>query len=145
MKEKIIFNIWAYTFDFFALCILFFNLGKLKITEYIFLFGMLLLHPLLYFSIVYDKNKLLNIFHFCIGILLAFGFVTNNIYVLLFILAFNLALNIQWILLDGRCIINFFHENDKSGWSSILSSNFIELYTLFYICYLCIKIGYLYK
>lgn len=144
MKERIIFDIWAYTFDFFALCILFFNLGKLKITEYIFLFSILLFHPLLYYSMVYNKYEILDILHFCLGIFLTFGFFTNNIYVLLFILSFILVIIIFWIFFNN-CLLILITENKITKWSHIFGKEIVVFAVIVYFFYLCYKIGYLYK
>ena len=125
--EIILFTLWQLDGD------------KWTLVDKSFVIFVICCHIPFYFALYFEHRPSLDILHYTIFLSVLFGFVINNINLLLLILTFLIGLQIQWILIN-RCILNTDEQTNKSifGFGNPKLTTFA---TLLYSCFLSFKIG----
>lgn len=94
-------------------------------------------HIPFYFALYFDNRPWLDILHFTVFLSILFGFVINDVKLLLLILTFLVGLQIQWICIN-KCILNTDEQNNNTNFGF---GKLTKIASLLYTCYLSFKIG----
>ena len=79
---------------------------KLSYTDHLFFYIIYSLHMIFYYALYTDNRSLLNKLHHCVFLSMFYGLYTTNVYILGLIFLVYFCINVQWIMLDNRCILN---------------------------------------
>lgn len=136
-REKNMLYLWTFVTDILLLYIFLNNLGTWEIFEYTFLYLVFITHILFYISLYFEFIIVLDFLHVFVFILIGFGVVIKNVYLIFIILIFSAMLQIQWICLD-KCLINSVSGYDKINYGF---SKIIRTIVMLYTCYLSYILG----
>ena len=97
-----------------------------------------------YYALYTDNRSLLNKLHHCVFLSMFYGLYTTNVYILGLIFLVYFCINVQWIMLDNRCILN--ERSTKNLYNYVsnpgLKSKIDLIIMLVYLNLICYKLGY---
>jgi len=141
MEKK--YKICLFFFTFLIEIILFtlwrFDGNKWSLFDKSFVIFVICCHIPFYFALYFEHRPTLDILHYTIFLSVLFGFLINDVKLLLLILTFLIGLQMQWIWLN-KCILNTYKQNNRDtvGFGNPKLTNFA---TILYSCFLSFKIG----
>lgn len=120
--------------DFFLLYIVIRRYQRLKRIELTYIYLVFISHAILYLSIYYSFNKIIDLLHYLLLIFLILGIIIKDSLLLLLIVLILNLIQILWVI-KGRCILNTDRET-LFGYSKSLN-----VISIIYLSILSFKLG----